>query len=163
MCGCVLFGAWHKPTWTFSHVMRPWLVTVVTWKTNVSSYSKHTHTQSQKIPSIWKISLIILSFQRHHKVRNTRTDTHTQTEEHKTLRSSEIYQRMCLGKKKIFNNSTCFVNDSNCFCPEVSSSENRIGRRFRSVRKLIKTQSADWKANMVNFRHSVYNCVMSSK
>ena len=31
-----------------------------------------------------------------------------------------------------------------------------------SVLKLPHLRT-DWKANMVNFRHSVYNCVMSSK
>lgn len=126
VCGCVLFGAWHKLTWTFSHVMRPWLVTAVTWKTNVSSYSKHTHTQSQNIPSIWKISLIILSFQRHHKVKNTREHTHKNGGAEDPQVIWDISKNVFEKKKKIFNNSTSFINDPNCFCPEASSSENRL-------------------------------------
>lgn len=39
--------------------------------------NKPTHTQSQIMSSIWKISLIFPSFQRHHKDRNTKTQKHT--------------------------------------------------------------------------------------
>lgn len=149
VCVCVLFGAWHKVPLMFSHVMRPWLVEAVKWRTTVSSYTKDTHTQSQNICSIWKISLIFLSFQRYHKGRNARTHSHAgAVDPQVTVNISENG----LKEIKIFYNATCFSKLS-LF---VSSLRKRTMRGFRPAGTLIKKttqQSADCNGNMV--RHSI--------
>lgn len=114
VCVCVLFGAWHKQPLTFSHVMRPWLDKAVTWRTTVSSYTKcYTDTRvhkAEKMSSIWDISLIFLSFLRHHKGRNTRTHTYS-IHTCRSTRSSghQRHIRECVWKKPlIFYNFACF-------------------------------------------------------